>query len=1455
MANLRTGDYKGFNYATSSQDGIGSGLMLWSGSMILNSAAAYTSYSGVGLELIGNSESYLRFATSTSTQTGEIDIRAQKFFVGTPTTQFISGSGGNIEISSSNFHLTPSGDITMSGTITADAGNIGAWKIIDGKLSGSNATLDAVGAALYHTTKGPGTDTAAAFDQVRDEYYIDFTPDEGPTATAGKYYVKFGPNFAVSESGQLFASGAVFEGTITASAGKIGGYNIGDNTLTTTGFEIGDSTQTYALSSSKFQVTHGGNITASAGKIAGWDIISNTLRAQSSVDSNQGLLLIGGASPAIRVGEIDGDLPSVQMFYEDNNNYGFRISDINALAQGTSRMYLGKDSGNDRYEISGWSLGVNELTGGKMIIRKDGTIESSGFASDVPGSGFRLTAANGGFLEVENAKIRGTLSTTTFEKETVNAVGGQLYVANATVLTGSGELGGSAAGAGIHRATDTTMSVVNVSGFAVNEILTMKKVSDTGFSTEYILVESSSRTTISSATDFSGKIFVRRGYSGSDTINEITSGSLGDVASSPQSYSGSQVIVSTGKIGTGYIRLNANPNDVTTPFIDIVERTGSSIYDIDLKARLGDLSGLSSDRLHGTDPTGQFGLYSKNVFLEGGIVANTGSIGGIQMKNDKLYIGSGTHNNSNTSFYVDNTGKMSLKDKLVWDGSNLTISGQITMQAGSDLTAGLPAGVVSSSVQLTDIINIQANHPFGGVSGSTVTSAKLVADGQVTGSNWYQSGSTALRHQTVNGVLQMSSSNIAYSSTLRSKQTFNRNEGVKITADFTLNDMNASGKVILGFGKNGVTDVNDNYYAINPGAINTAHSIFVNAGSFLIQEGGNTSPNASRYPSSAVAIGDKFRVTIEPFIDRGALYNIYKYPNINTPVWTSSSYGETWASNNDDLDLEIGVMYSKNVLNIDTIQVSTNASQMSSQFASLAQSTANTATASAAAAQATANTANSTANTANSAASTAQAAIDAMESQLVLTNTGMDISSSGQSPNFGLAKFGTSTEFYDGSAAQNLKLKVNSSGVIAYGDDANTYAQVNSSGLTIVEDSANVANFGSTVRVGADATDKSALRVDGSGNLTIGTSNNSSISLDTSGNATFSGSLSASSATFDGFAIARALRQRVVVIGSNFGSTSEAQQIVYNSNPAYNSILYLEHGVEDGTQYTDIYLDGSQGGVEAAHIKLNLTARCDEDGNAIGTLAADVNGVVRACGAIRKIHTMDLGSGDAAAQITLECDIYSYVQLYTKAGSADYFGHSDSGVLAIYHGFDFDAYSDFRLSGEAVAEIQARNLYDLALGGVYNFIIDSSNRMKFIGGTTNPFGSYSGNHMKVKGDLDVGVDINSEIRCTGDVVAFSTSDKTLKDKISPIEHPINKIKNLSGNTFTWNDKAGVTKRGKADIGVIAQEVQKVLPNATREQDGVISVRYEKIIPLLIEGIKEQQQQIDELKKKLEDNNE
>jgi hypothetical protein len=70
--------------------------------------------------------------------------------------------------------------------------------------------MDGIGSKIYMNNS----------QSVTTGYYIDFTPniDEGKS-----YYVRFGPNFAISESGQLIASGAVIEGEIQADTGSIGG--------------------------------------------------------------------------------------------------------------------------------------------------------------------------------------------------------------------------------------------------------------------------------------------------------------------------------------------------------------------------------------------------------------------------------------------------------------------------------------------------------------------------------------------------------------------------------------------------------------------------------------------------------------------------------------------------------------------------------------------------------------------------------------------------------------------------------------------------------------------------------------------------------------------------------------------------------------------------------------------------------------------------------------------------------------------------------------------------------------------------------------------------------------------------------------------------------------------------------------------------------------------------------
>jgi hypothetical protein len=106
---IRSLDYQGFDA------GFG-GWMIWSGSALPGQTSKGNPYSGVGLELYNNTESYFRYSTSDN----ELDIRAKTFFLGDENSTFVSGSNGLLEISSSNFHLTPEGDITASSAIFKD---------------------------------------------------------------------------------------------------------------------------------------------------------------------------------------------------------------------------------------------------------------------------------------------------------------------------------------------------------------------------------------------------------------------------------------------------------------------------------------------------------------------------------------------------------------------------------------------------------------------------------------------------------------------------------------------------------------------------------------------------------------------------------------------------------------------------------------------------------------------------------------------------------------------------------------------------------------------------------------------------------------------------------------------------------------------------------------------------------------------------------------------------------------------------------------------------------------------------------------------------------------------------------------------------------------------------------------------------------------------------------------
>jgi hypothetical protein len=110
-----------------------------------------------------------------------------------------------------------------------------------------------------------------------------------------------------------------------------------------------------------------------------------------------------------------------------------------------------------------------------------------------------------------------------------------------------------------------------------------------------------------------------------------------------------------------------------------------------------------------------------------------------------------------------------------------------------------------------------------------------------------------------------------------------------------------------------------------------------------------------------------------------------------------------------------------------------------------------------------------------------------------------------------------------------------------------------------------------------------------------------------------------------------------------------------------------------------------------------------------------------------------------------------------------------------------------------------------------------------------------------------------EGRFRGDVVAYyNFSDERLKDDVKPLEGSLDKVLALQGVSYKWNSGE---RKGQSDIGLIAQQVEKVIPEVVREKtnidgDTFKSVNYEHLVGVLIEAIKEQQQQIDELKAKL-----
>jgi hypothetical protein len=373
---IRSIGYMGFTSGSRAIDPR-SGFMIYSGSVLPDSGDNYV---GVGVELVSSADSYLRYRTNADgLGNGELDVRTQKFFLGS-STSFISGSGdGTIAISSSNFELTNTGDVTMQGTITATAG---------GTIGG--ATIESASLAF-----APYWRISASADATDPVSFISSSA------------------FKVSADGRISASSALFSGSVSitgdvnAKTGTIGGFKITADAITGSQFFLSGSAidNQFFISSSKFNIKASGDITASSALFSGSVSITGDVNAKTGT--------IGGF-------KITADAITGSQFFlsgsATGNQFFISSSKFNVKASGEitgSAVLLGdKTSGNylefidDTLTVQG-NITVDNIRTPATIGGSPSTVSNA--SSSINSDGFaRFASASIAGFDIINSEIKST---------------------------------------------------------------------------------------------------------------------------------------------------------------------------------------------------------------------------------------------------------------------------------------------------------------------------------------------------------------------------------------------------------------------------------------------------------------------------------------------------------------------------------------------------------------------------------------------------------------------------------------------------------------------------------------------------------------------------------------------------------------------------------------------------------------------------------------------------------------------------------------------------------------------------------------------------------------------------------------------------------------------------------------------------------------------------------------
>jgi len=320
-----------------------------------------------------------------------------------------------------------------------------------------------------------------------------------------------------------------------------------------------------------------------------------------------------------------------------------------------------------------------------------------------------------------------------------------------------------------------------------------------------------------------------------------------------------------------------------------------------------------------------------------------------------------------------------------------------------------------------------------------------------------------------------------------------------------------------------------------------------------------------------------------------------------------------------------------------------------------------------------------------------------------------------------------------------------------------------------------------------------AMRINSGGNLLINTTTDNGARLDVNGNAIFR--VTDGSTTTGGFTI------------TNDGATPAVAPWPLGSSP----VLFV-----------------TSSNVGNPHIGINQSSNDAEGAKIIGYKSRGTTDA-----------NSNIADGDELLSIAGWGMHTSGPNQYKFGGDITWIKNDGGGTASSYVPSDIR----FRTASDTVTVISAMTLKyngNLLIGTT----TDAGYRLQVVGDARITSGS-----------LGVGVAPNAtdgRIDASNDIVAFQTSDRRLKENITPIANALDKVKSLTGVEFDWKEETKHVHGYEGhDTGIIAQEVQAVMPTAVRTNDsGYLSVRYEKLISLLVEANKELAARVEELEAKL-----